>query len=164
MENQEEILQKINSGDPEAVQDAIQTIKENGDLSIAGKLLDILEQNQDPNNSTIMINLLADIKENAFKAIVIQKLETTSQYPFKQALLRIIWESALDYSSYLDHFLELLQSEHFELAFEASTVIENLIPHLTTEQIAKLNQTLPSFPGEKKVLTENIIQALLDQE
>ena len=44
MENNEEILKKISSGDPEAIAEAVDTVKENGDLVIAGKLLDILSQ------------------------------------------------------------------------------------------------------------------------
>ena len=41
MENNEEILKKISSGDPEAIAEAVDTVKENGDLVIAGKLLEI---------------------------------------------------------------------------------------------------------------------------
>ena len=32
MENNEEILKKISSGDPEAIAEAVDTVKENGDL------------------------------------------------------------------------------------------------------------------------------------
>ena len=67
MENNEEILKKISSGDPEAIAEAVDTVKENGDLVIAGKLLDILSQPLAPSTITIIANLLADIKDNQFK-------------------------------------------------------------------------------------------------
>ena len=63
MENNEEILKKISSGDPEAIAEAVDTVKENGDLVIAGKLLDILSQPLAPSTITIIANLLADIKD-----------------------------------------------------------------------------------------------------
>ena len=108
MENNEEILKKISSGDPEAIAEAVDTVKENGDLVIAGKLLDILSQPLAPSTITIIANLLADIKDNQFKDLLIQKLEQTSEGTLKKELLRIVWESSLDYSSYLDHFLQIL--------------------------------------------------------
>ena len=148
MENNEEILKKISSGDPEAIAEAVDTVKENGDLVIAGKLLDILSQPLAPSTITIIANLLADIKDNQFKDLLIQKLEQTSEGTLKKELLRIVWESSLDYSSYLDHFLQILQEDDFTVAFEASTVIENLVPHLMPEQRTKLTDILQVFPED----------------
>lgn len=88
MENNEEILKKISSGDPEAIAEAVDTVKENGDLVIAGKLLDILSQPLAPSTITIIANLLADIKDNQFKDLLIQKLEQTSEGTLKKELLR----------------------------------------------------------------------------
>ena len=158
MENNEEILKKISSGDPEAIAEAVDTVKENGDLVIAGKLLDILSQPLAPSTITIIANLLADIKDNQFKDLLIQKLEQTSEGTLKKELLRIVWESSLDYSSYLDHFLQILQED------EASTVIENLVPHLMPEQRTKLTDILQIFPEDKKFLAENILEELSYQE
>lgn len=164
MENNEEILKKISSGEPEAIAEAVNAIKENGDLAIAGKLLDILSQPLEPSTITIIANLLADIKNNQFKDLLIQKLEQSSEGTLKKELLRIIWESSLDYSSYLDHFLQILQDDDFIVAFEASTVIENLVPHLTAEQRIKLTDMLQTFPEDKKFLSANILEELSYQE
>ena len=113
---------------------------------------------------TIIANLLADIKDNQFKDLLIQKLEQTSEGTLKKELLRIVWESSLDYSSYLDHFLQILQEDDFTVAFEASTVIENLVPHLMPEQRTKLTDILQVFPEDKKFLAENILEELSYQE
>ena len=156
MENNEEILKKISSGDPEAIAEAVDTVKENGDLVIAQPLA--------PSTITIIANLLADIKDNQFKDLLIQKLEQTSEGTLKKELLRIVWESSLDYSSYLDHFLQILQEDDFTVAFEASTVIENLVPHLMPEQRTKLTDILQIFPEDKKFLAENILEELSYQE
>ena len=151
MENNEEILKKISSGDPEAIAEAVDTVKENGDLVIAGKLLDILSQPLAPSTITIIANLLADIKDNQFKDLLIQKLEQTSEGTLKKELLRIVWESSL-------------QEDDFTVAFEASTVIENLVPHLMPEQRTKLTDILQVFPEDKKFLAENILEELSYQE
>lgn len=164
MENNEEILKKISSGDPDTIAEAVNAIKENGDLAIAGKLLDILAQPLETSTITIIVDLLADIKDNQFKDLLIQKLEQSSERTLKKELLRIIWESALDYSPYLDHFLQILLDDDFIVALEASTVIENLVPHLTTEQRTKLTDMLQAFPEDKKFLSENILERISYQE
>lgn len=156
MENNNDILNKINSGEPELVEEAVKQVKENGDLSVAEALLQHLEQIQDPHTTTIVVNLLADIKENNFREILIRHIQSTTSQTIKSELLRIIWESSLDYSAYLDIFLELLQSKDFAIAFEASTIIENMIHHLTEEQLAQLHRLIETFPDDKRYLIENI--------
>ena len=71
MENNKEILNKIGSGEPEQLAQAVKEIKENGDLSIAEELVNLLEQISDQHLLTVIINLLADIKDNEFRKIVI---------------------------------------------------------------------------------------------
>ena len=94
--------------------------------------------------------MLADIKDNQFKDLLIQKLEQTSEGTLKKELLRIVWESSLE--------------DDFTVAFEASTVIENLVPHLMPEQRTKLTDILQIFPEDKKFLAENILEELSYQE
>ena len=164
MENNSEILKKINSGEPELIAAAVQEVKENGDLNIAEALLLHLEQIKEPHLVTIVVNLLADIKENSFREVLIQKIQTTTNPEIKKELLRIVWESALDYSPWIEIFLDLLQQEDFEIAFEASTVIENMVHNLNEEQYQQLHEIIHSFPVDKQFLIENIHEEMNCQE
>ncbi len=156
MENKTEILTKINSGDALLIAEAVQTIQESGDLNIAASLLDLLANIKDTHVITTISNLLADIKETRFRELLIQKLQNTTDTNTQSILLRIIWESSLDYSPYLTTFLHLLQEENFAVAFEASTVIENMVHNLSDEQFEQLHELLHRFPEEKAYLIENI--------
>lgn len=159
MENKA-LLEKISSGDDEQITEALRDFKENGDLQAAGALLDHLRQIKDERLVTTLSNLLADIKDSQFRALLISKLEKAEDERTRSGLLRIIWESALDYSAYLDVFLRLLQDESFLVAFEASTVIENLVHRLSLEQIDRLREAIRHFPEEKEFLVENIREAI----
>lgn len=156
METNNEILKKVQSGNPELLAEAVKEIKENGDLSIAQALVETLQDMRDSHTMKTIVNLLADIKENAFREIVINQLQTTSQSAVKVELLRMIWESSLDYSQYLPIFLEILQNDEFSIAFEASTVIENAVHNLTEEQQVQLHEFIETFPEDKQFLIENI--------
>lgn len=159
MENKA-LLEKISSGDDEQIAEALRDFKENGDLQAAGALLDHLRQIKDERLVTTLSNLLADIKDSQFRALLISKLEEAEDERTRSGLLRIVWESALDYSAYLDVFLRLLQDESFLVAFEASTVIENLVHRLSLKQIDRLREAIRHFPEEKEFLVENIREAI----
>lgn len=156
MENNNEILNKINSGEPGLLAAAVQEIKENGDLNIAETLLHHLAQIQEPHVVTVVVNLLADIKDNNFREILIRQIRETTNPEIRSELLRIVWESSLDYSAYLDVFLNILQGDDFMPAFEASTVVENMVHNLSEEQHRELHELIHSFPADKQFLIENI--------
>ncbi len=156
MDPNEEIIKKIQSNDPEQIDEALRIVKENGDLTIARLLLGQLGQISDHHTITHLINLLADIKENNFRDLLIQQLNETGEPAVQCHLLRIIWESSLDYSAYLDLFLQFLSQGDFTVAFEASTVIENMVNHLDNIQNEKLRQFIATFPKDKLFLIENI--------
>lgn len=160
MDNNNEILSKIKSGNPELVAEAIKEFQENGDLNIATTILQNLELIQEPHIVTIVVNLLADIKENNFREVLMQKLQDTTSPQIMNNLLRIVWESSLDYSIYLEFFLNLLQNDDFSVAFEASTIIENMVHNLTQEQFHQLHEIIESFPQDKQYLVENIHEAM----
>lgn len=156
MENSKEILNKINSGESALIAEAVEEIKENGDLSMAEALLQNLEKLHNARNITTVVDLLADIKKNAFREMLIRKIRDTASPAVRSELLRIIWESSLDYSAYLELFTELLRDADFSVAFEASTVIENMLHRLTDKQRRSLQHTLSDFPEDKQLLIANI--------
>ncbi len=160
MENNIEILNKLQSGDSGLMAEAIQAIQENGDLSIAESLLTTLPNIKDQRLETVIINLLADIKAKDFSDLVIRQIMETTDSSLKNQLLRIVWESSLDYSAHLELFLRMLQEEEFPIAFEASTVIENMVHHLTPAQRKYLHSIICAFPEEKQFLIENIHEEL----
>ena len=151
-----DILKNIQSGEPDRIAEAVKEIKENGNLSMAQTLLENLNRIPDAHTVTLVVDLLADIKENAFREILITRIQAETKPETKAELLRIAWESSLDYSGYLPVFLEILKADDFTVAFEASTVIENMVCNLTAEQHRQLHEYIETFPEDKAFLIENI--------
>lgn len=156
MDNHKEIIAKINSGDPDLIAEAVKEVQENGNLTVAEVLLQNLENIQDQHLTTIIVNLLADIKDNGFREVLISKIQTTTLPKVKSELIRIAWESSLDYAPYLEVFLDILLHDDFNVAFEASTAIENMVHQLTEEQQHALHHFMETFPEDKHFLIENI--------
>ena len=127
---------------------AIVEINQEGDISIVPELLDILLQSQDTNIITNLTALLSDVKESDFKTVLMDKLIKAHEGSGKANLLRICWESAIDFSEYLDVFVDMLLHEDFITALEASTVIENLHGNIPEEKIHIAIERLKSESNE----------------
>lgn len=156
MENNKEIIERLKSGDSTLVEAAVREVQENGDLGMAGVLLECLGEMEEGGQSTVVSGLLADIKDSGFRKLLMDRLKEAKSDRERCALLRVVWESALDYSAYLEVFLQLLQEGEFSVAFEASTVIENMVHRLSREQYQRLHEVVHGFPEEKRFLVENI--------
>lgn len=162
MENKEDILKKLSSEETELRQEALTAVKNQGDITIVPALLDILTTAKD-HKITELVNLLADIKDNAFPQIVIDRIRTTTETIPKSRLLRLCWESALDFSPYIVLFAELTLQEDFMVALEASTAIENI--HRIDEEKRKAAIRIlkqGSSSEEKQFLIDNALHFLTD--
>lgn len=164
MENKDELLKKISANDPEIVTEAIKEIKENGDNTIITPLLNILSSQTASHIVSGIVGLLADIKENDFRDILIERIRQEKNPHVKATLLRIAWESSLDYSGHLDLFTDILLNDEFVTAFEASTLIENFVHNLTEEQHNQLHAFFEQIPADKQFLIENIIEEMENEE
>lgn len=164
MENKDETLKKLVSGEPEAENEALREIRENGDLSLVPALFDLLDSHRDHHSASLLISLLADIKENAFKDLLIDRIRSTTDTACKVNLIRIGWESSLDYSAYLDLFTEIILNEDFTVGFEACSLIEEMrhIPSLQVEQtLCKLKSIRAG--EEKQPLIDIVLKVLADK-
>lgn len=150
MENKQDILKQLASNDMEVVKSAIEQVKQEGDISIAAELLDILQQSQNTAVITNLTALLSDVKDSDFKTILMDKLINATSDTGKANLLRICWESAIDFSEYLDVFVDMLINEDFITALEASTVIENLGGKIPEEKLLTAIKRLETNKDEDK--------------
>lgn len=161
MENKQDILKRLASPEVETVAGAIEEIKENGDLSIVPELLEILLHKEEPAIITPLTSLLSDVKDSGFKTLLVEKLINAPSGSNKSNLLRVCWESAIDFSEYLEVFVDLLIHEDFITALEASTVIENLNGNIADEKITSAIKRIRSeCKNDKVFLAEDAINYL----
>ncbi len=165
MENKEEILTLLNSENPELFAEAAEKIKNEGDLTIIPKLFDLLTASKEHRTTTGIINLLADIKNSGFVPLLIERIKTSSHPANKSVLLRICWESSLDFSAYAEEFINILKNDDFIVALEAATALENMehIEHgRKTFLLSQLKQIRTT--DEKQFLIDNILNTWSQEE
>jgi len=159
--NNADILKRLDSKDPKIIKKTLDDIKSNGDVSIISSLLNYLENSKDENVKESIIILLSDIKRTEIRENIIEKIKSTDDTNLKISLLRVCWESPVDFSNYYLFFSELLANENFMIAFEAHTNLDEILVDLNSNQREELKNSLLSYNLSKT--QNNLISHIISQ-
>lgn len=149
MDNKEEILKKLNSENQELVREALEEIKTGGNLTLVPDLFDALCVARDYHIIHQITSMLADIRETGFRQKMIEAIQESEDSAFRAKLLRVCWESSLDYSEHALLFARIFVEDEFDAAFEALTLLEEQ-NSFTEEQKLAIGQLLKEYALDEK--------------
>ncbi|MCC8173979.1 MAG: hypothetical protein LIO65_06260 [Odoribacter sp.] len=164
MENKDEILKKLQSEDDAVFNEALEAVKKEGNPTIIAALFDILEQEKDYSRRNALIRMLSDIKED-YKDLLCARLQATDNPEMSRNLLRICWESPMDFSDRPVFIAEYLKNKDLNVVIEALTVLENL-PALSEEDRKTIIESLKAheFEDDKQELINHLLEMLSEKE
>ena len=127
-------------------------------------LTEILDSEEDISVKEEAEKFLCDLKDQSYVHEVIESIEKTDTDITKQKLIASCWQSGLNYSLYLENFINYSISLSYLVVIECYSVIEEWI-HETDEQHKikwknTLSTSLPDLSDEKRKLVEAIISLL----
>jgi hypothetical protein len=159
-----QMLKDLWSADDLTVLKTIQRLRSDGNLTYMPDLLNLLERTSSEIIEKELIRFLADIKQKAVVPLVVEGLRETGLERARAGILSAIWQSGLDYSAYLDLFIQLFLEGDYMVALESFTVIEQSVEHLSDEMIAEerknLLDGLKNVSEDKKPLARELVNIL----
>lgn len=159
-----QILKDLWSADDVIVLKTLQRLRSDGNLTYLPDLLNLLERTGSELIEKELIRFLADIKQKAIVPLVVKGLREPGLIKARAGILSAIWQSGLDYSAYLDLFIQLFLEGDYMVALESFTVIEQTVDHLSKEAIAEerknLLDGLKNVSEEKKPLARELVNIL----
>ena len=120
-------LVDLESGIPKKMDKAIQTISSSGNIAVIPALLNMLLKHSNDSIQKKVLSLLADIKSNDAKEVIVECLKNDTYEVLITNLINVVWNSKLDFSEYIAEFVALSTQGDFMRAIECLTVIENLM-------------------------------------
>jgi len=117
---------KLFSTDNNEVIAAINTLKEKGNKEYLPILFELLVSEPEQEIRNEIVKLLGTIKDVDTIPVLIEALQIEKYKPIRKDILTCCWHNGMDFSNYLDVFVDLVIDGDWEIAFEAFTVIENL--------------------------------------
>ncbi|MDR1415275.1 MAG: hypothetical protein LBI96_05645 [Odoribacteraceae bacterium] len=155
------VLKELREARGERVEQLIGEIRAREEFGIVPGLVTLLGEARDARLVSGLTSLLADVRDEQLIPLLALGIEMAKDDGDKVNLLRVCWESALDFSEYAELFARLLVEGDFAVALEASTVIENLgrVPGDRAGAIVKLLEGATTDEG-RAPLVSAVVQRL----
>jgi hypothetical protein len=142
----------------------VNTLKEKGNKEYLPLLFELLRLQPEAEIQKEILQLLGSIKDKETIPVFIEAIEDEKFSSIKKTLLNSCWQSGLDFSKYLNTFVDVVINEEWEVAFEAFTVIENLENFPPEEEIKNIKlkaaRALKISSDQKAYFLEEILKLL----
>lgn len=151
------------SSDFDAIKELLKHLREKGNPQIIPDIVKIFKGYKNTELETSIFEFLMDLKCKEAVDILIPFLKDNEFIDIRRDLLIICWETGLDFSNYLDVFVDVFISSSLKTSFEAFTVIEYLENVSRTDiknNIEKLQLSVSDVGVEKKELLVDLVQVL----
>jgi len=126
MNNFDEQIKNLSSKNDIEVLDAIEKLRINGNENAIPFLIELLKNNKSEEVKNDVANLLFELKNEKALPILIKEFNKPENLEYQRLLVSACWESGLDCTPYLFHFIELAIKSDYMVCLECLTVIENL--------------------------------------
>jgi len=146
------ILNNLHSKDEKKVSKAIKDLEAHGNAHAIKSLAEALLNSDSEMNKREIIELLSSLKDTSTVVEMIEVLSDKMFLPIRQQLLTTIWNMKVDFSNYVDDFVEIAVNGDFMEALDCLTIIENLEGPFMEENILECQLHLKNYldqPGAK---------------
>lgn len=165
-EQHKKLISDLQSKDIKIVSKSISQLREEGKPDDIVLIFDLLLNQKDEDIKDILLKFLGDIKDKKAGLIFVTAIKNEKYLPIRKMLIELCWQSSIDFSSFVDVFVDILIQSDFEIAFEAFTVIENFTGKIDEDlkilQQDKLKDAIPTAAEEVKGMIHECIH-ILDQ-
>ncbi|NBC84231.1 MAG: hypothetical protein GVY19_12760 [Bacteroidetes bacterium] len=160
----QEITKVLEGSDSSRQVEVIKGMRASGDPQLVSPMLDLLGRTEDNELIATIVQLLNDLRdEYAIEPLVKAVTERKGGIQFKY-VVAACWQNRLDFSDYLDVFVEVLMNENYETAIEAFTVIEESLEDTTKEQLTNYHHAVKeafiNTEEQKRPLVKELLKSM----
>ncbi len=163
------LLIDVKSNIPSKIKSALEGLKIVGEPSILNQIVTQLDPKGPSEKNTLILEFLSCLKDQKARIVMIDLIREKDLQTLQQLILSTLWNSPLDYTEYLDVFVDLAIKGDFMVTLECLTIIENLEGPFSEKSVMEAQVLLgeyaesnPDKGSQKGVLMSEI--ALLIQD
>ena len=159
-----EIRSGLSSKDTKILVSTLQEVKKSGNSALIPELISLLRRTNKKEIKNQILDILNNLKTQASANELAQAIRKNKQRDLLSYLVAACWKNGLDYTEFIDDFIEIFIQYDYLLALDAFTVIENSTRNLSNiflnSRINKLKNHVSEVDDSKKVLTRELIHIL----
>ncbi|MGM0650566.1 MAG: hypothetical protein ACQES1_08690 [Bacteroidota bacterium] len=154
----------LQSGDRQRIYKCIDEMREVGTGALLPELFDLYQRYNDQEMRDKILVFLRDMKEKSVPEIFMKELKNRKWDSGLDMILSICWQSALDFSPYIEDFVIWAASDDMQVQMEALTNIEQFIFNKNAEGREKVRNSLKNIAlnatGKKRELIMSFLAGM----
>jgi len=158
------ILKKLYSNNNKDILFTIKGLRNAGNIEIIPYLIKLLNEKNDAEIKNAIASYFNDLTVQEATTQIIDAIKNDNLKNIHHILLSSCWQSNLDYSNYIDVFINIFISGTYIDAIEAFTIIENFDNKFTKEEIQnytlKLKSEISNIDEDRKELLVELVNVL----
>ncbi|MFO7878933.1 MAG: hypothetical protein ACQES0_08295 [Bacteroidota bacterium] len=154
-------LESLKSDDRARIYKTIDEIHQAGSVKLLPAVFDLYQAYNDDELREKIVMLLRDLKDKQVPEIFMRELKTRQWDSGLALMLSTCWQSALDFSPYLEDFLPYANSDDLTVQMEALTNLEEYFYNKNAEGQAKVRNQLKNLAVEASGPKRDLIMSFL---
>jgi hypothetical protein len=154
----------LNAGSVNHVLAKLKELRKTGNSKILPLLLNLLDTTQNEEISKEILIFLGDIKDSKSIPVIVEHISKFPSGKYFSKLIAACWQSGLDFSAYLQVFVNCFIDGNYEVALESFTVIEEMLWRSPIDKINNcqkvLNDRRSEISKEKEPLYFELVKIL----
>ena len=159
-----ELRSGLSSSDTSILIQTLQEVKSAGSSVLIPELVGLLRRTNSQEIRDHVTDILNHLKNQSSADELVKELRKEDEPDVVSYLIAACWKNGLDYSAYIDDFIQAFILFDYIIALDALTVIENATRNLeraaTTTRINRLKQQMEQMEENKRVLVMELIHVL----
>ncbi|MFP4620467.1 MAG: hypothetical protein ACLFM7_04110 [Bacteroidales bacterium] len=159
-----EIRSGLSSNDSKVLASTLQEVQKSGTAALIPELVGLLRRTNKKEIRNQILEILNNLKTQASATELARAVRKNKQRDLLAYLVAACWKNGLDYTDFIDDFIDIFIQYDYLLALDAFTVIENSTKYLSEvsvePRINKLSSHEPEMDDNKKRLTGELIRIL----
>lgn len=156
MEKKTTYIRQLFSANEKEVLAALAHLTENGYPEIATDLIKLYSETTSSLIKENTIYILNNLKNKNSVYYFVKGLKLVQNKEARINLISACWQNGLDYSIYLDYFVDIIANESINHAIEAFSVLECNLTLLNNETLGKLKTHTVNVRKSKKIENLNL--------
>lgn len=167
-QKEEQFRNSLKFSSDELIVSTLETIRESGDEYMILPLIELLFKPLEKKTKESVVSFLADLKNQNAVGIITKSISDNRNHKDLHYLVSACWQSRLNFSQYIDIFIDLICNADFQTSIEAYTSIENMLEKFNKEERTKHAKTLKmnyvKASSDKSELIKSLIVAIENYE
>jgi len=140
-----QLMVDLNTSDQSKIARSIKLLETHGDSSVIKPLADKLLGDLSKANRKSILELFSSFKDTSVCVEVMDVLQDEQYKSVRQEILSTIWNTKVDFSDYIDDFVEIAVNGDFMETLDCLTIIENLEGPFMEENILESQLHLKKY-------------------